>query len=100
MQQLTVIRGTYLAPLEEIDALRDAHLAFLDGLVAAGVLLAAGRRSTQDGSLLIFRGVDGESALAHLADDPYAHGGVARYEAEGTFTPGRFAAELGPALGA
>lgn len=99
MQQLTVIRGTYLAPLEEIDALREAHLTFLDGLVAAGVLLAAGRRTTQDGSLLLFRGVDGDTALAHLAEDPYATGGVARYASEGTFTPGRYAAELGAALG-
>lgn len=99
MQQLTVIRGTYLAPLDEIDALRDAHLTFLDGLVGAGVLLAAGRRSTQDGSLLVFRGVDDDTALAHLADDPYARAQAARYEAAGTFTPGRYAAELAAVLG-
>lgn len=99
MQQLTVIRGTYLAPLDEVDAHRQDHFAFIDGLLEGGALLAAGRRTTQDGSLLLFRGLDGDGALALLAGDPYVAAGVARYEAEGTFTPGKYAADLAAALG-
>ncbi len=96
---LTVIQGRYVAPLADVDALREAHLAFVDGLVTQGHLLLAGRRTPPDGSLLVFRGEDAGAALQLLAsDDPYVAGGVVEYEAVGVFTPGRHAPELSALL--
>jgi uncharacterized protein YciI len=98
--QVTVVQGTYIVPIEEVDAHREAHLAFIDGVIAGGALLAAGRQTTRSGSLLLFRGLDGAGALAQLAGDPYLAAGVVRYEVVGTFMPGRHAPELAAAVAA
>lgn len=98
MQPITVVLGTYTVPIAEVDVHRDAHLAFIDGVMAGGALLAAGRQATRPGSVLLFRGVDGDGALAQLADDPYLDAGVVRYEAAATFTPGRHAPPLAELL--
>lgn len=95
---LTIVQGRYLAPLDEVDAHREAHFAFADGLVAGGRLLMAGRRTPPDGSILVFRGDDGEGALDALAADPYVSAGVVAYEVVAVFTPGRYAPELAAAL--
>ena len=91
---LTVIKGTYLAPLEDVDAKRDAHLAFLKDLVADGRTILGGRRNPPDGSILVFRGGDGDAVLQTMANDPYVLAGVVAYELVGVFTPGTHAPEL------
>ena len=95
---VTVVLGTYTAPVEEVDTHRGAHLAFIDEVLAAGALLAAGRQTTRPGSILLFGGIDGDAALAQLAGDPYLAAQVVRYEAAGTFTPGRHVPELAELL--
>jgi uncharacterized protein YciI len=92
--QLTVVQGEYVVPIEEVDAHREAHLAFVAGLVEAGRVLLAGRRTPPDGSVLVVRGGDEAAAVAMLDDDPYVAAGVVRYEATAVFTPGRHAPEL------
>lgn len=99
MQPITVVLGTYSAPIEEVDAHRAEHLAFIDGLVGAGTVLAAGRTAAGGGSVILVRGLDGPAALAALAGDPYLAAGVADYAAAGTFTPGRQAPGLAALLG-
>ena len=88
---LTVIQGRYLTPIAEVDAHRDAHLAFIAGLIADGRILLAGRRTPADGSILVFRGDDAGAALTTLEDDPYIAAGVVAYDAVGVFTPGAHA---------
>jgi uncharacterized protein YciI len=95
---LTIVRGEYLAPLEQVDVHRDAHFTFMDGLVGDGRVLMAGRRTPADGSILVFRGEDADAALGALASDPYVAAGVVRYEAVGVFTPGRHAPALAELL--
>jgi uncharacterized protein YciI len=97
---LTVIAGTYLVPLDEVDALRDAHLVFLKDLVADGRAILGGRRNPPEGSLLVFRGGDADAVLTTMADDPYVLGGAVRYELVGVFTPGTHAPELAAFLAA
>ena len=58
LQQLTVVLGTYLAELDEVDANRAAHLEWIDEQVAAGRILVAGRRTPPDGSVIVLRGLD------------------------------------------
>ena len=91
---LTVIKGTYLAPLDAVDAQRDAHLAFLKDLVADGRAILGGRRTPPDGSILVFRGGDADAVLATMANDPYVLAGVVGYELVGVFTPGTHAPQL------
>jgi len=91
---LTVIKGTYLAPLDQVDAHRDAHIAFLKDLVADGRVILGGRRTPPEGSLLVFRGDDPDAVLQAMTSDPYVLAGVVRYELVGVFTPGTHAPEL------
>lgn len=91
---LTVIKGTYLASLDAVDAHRDAHLAFLKEHVAAGRTILGGRRTPPDGSILVFRGGDADAVLATMANDPYVLAGVVGYELVGVFTPGTHAPQL------
>jgi len=91
---LTVIKGTYLAPLDQVDAHRDAHIAFLKDLVADGRVILGGRRNPPDGSILVFRGGDSDAVLTAMAKDPYVLAGVVGYELVGVFTPGTHAPEL------
>lgn len=93
-QPLTVVLGTYLAELAEVDAVRAEHLAWIDKHVAAGRVLIAGRRTPPDGSVIIMRGLDAEAAHALLEDDPYAINGLVRYDVAGIFTPGKRATGL------
>lgn len=75
--------STYLAPADEVDQARPAHLAFVDELERAGVLVAAGRQVPPVGGILLLD-VDTE-ARAHelLTDDPYVRQGLAEYTATG-----------------
>ena len=84
---MIVIRGTYTAPLPDVDAVRADHVAWIAEHVAAGLVVAAGRTAPPDGSVLLFSGTDAEAALALLAADPYVIAGVAEYRVEAVFTP-------------
>ncbi len=97
---LTLVLGTYLAPIEEVDVHRGAHSAFLDELVADGRVLVAGRRTPPEGSVLVLRATAPETVAELLAADPYVVAGVVRYDVAGVFTPGKHPPELGGLLGA
>jgi len=75
--------STYLAPIDKVDEARAAHLAFVDELERAGVLVSAGRQNPPTGGILL---LDVETeARAHelLTDDPYVRQGLAEYSATG-----------------
>ena len=80
--------STYVVPLDEVDRLRDAHLAFLDSLEERGLVASAGRQDPPVGGVIILDVDSAEEALAVLADDPYVTGKAAEYRPIG-FTPGR-----------
>lgn len=84
---MIVVRGTYTAPLEAVDAVRAEHLAWVTPHVASGRVVAAGRTAPPTGSVFLFSGTDSGAALALLADDPYVNAGVASYEVTAVFTP-------------
>jgi uncharacterized protein YciI len=80
--------STYLAPLDQVDVARDAHIAFVDELDRAGVLVSAGRQNPPVGGVIVLN-VDTEAeAHALLAADPYVVQGLAEYAATG-WTPVR-----------
>lgn len=73
----------YLVSIDEVAKVRSAHLAFLEGLYARGVLVAAGRQDPPVGGMVLLD--VGDEALGHqiLADDPYVLNGIAEYTAVG-----------------
>ncbi|WP_433307941.1 YciI family protein [Actinoplanes sp. CA-030573] len=73
----------YLVPLDEVAKVRDEHLAFLEGLVEQGVVVAAGRQDPPVGGLVLVDVADEARAFEVMAQDPYVRNGVAEYEAIG-----------------
>ncbi len=78
----------YLVSLEQVDAVRDAHLAFLEGLEAQNLVVTAGRQEPAVGGVVLLNVDDEARALELIAQDPYVVQGVAEYSATG-WTPTR-----------
>src|SRR5262245_13001165 len=95
---LTVVLGTYLADLEDVDANRAPHLEWIDEQVAAGRILVAGRRTPPDGSVLVLVDISAEAAHALMELDPHSVKGLVRYDVAGIFTPTRLWPELAELL--
>ena len=73
----------YLAPLPEMDAARDDHMSYLDGLERRGLVVAAGRQEPPTGGVILFDVDSEDEARALIADDPYVRRGLAEYQAMG-----------------
>jgi uncharacterized protein YciI len=80
--------STYTAPLDQVNAAREDHLAYLDGLAERGVLVEAGRRDPVVGGVVLLAAGTEEEAHALINEDPYVQRGLAAYEAVG-WTPNR-----------
>lgn len=74
-----VILLRYTAPVDQVNAVRPAHVAWLQQHLAEGTLLVAGRRDSGDGGVLLARG-SRAAVDAMVAGDPYVAGGVAAAE--------------------
>jgi uncharacterized protein YciI len=73
----------YSAPLDEVDKVRDEHMAYLDKLSERGLVVSAGRQDPPVGGVILFD-VDTEAEARELiAADPYVRHGVAEYTATG-----------------
>jgi uncharacterized protein YciI len=75
--------STYRKPLDEVDLVRADHIAFLDTLIAAGVVVGAGRQEPPVGGVVLLDVATEAEARAIMADDPYVLRGVADYESIG-----------------
>ncbi|MEU4156175.1 YciI family protein [Actinoplanes sp. NPDC026670] len=75
--------STYLKPLDEVDAARADHLAFVDELEKTGYAVTAGRMDPPTGGIILLD-VDTEAEAQELmATDPYVVRGLAAYTATG-----------------
>ncbi|MFM0595150.1 MULTISPECIES: YciI family protein [Paraburkholderia] len=75
-----VINLSYIASLERVDDVLDAHRAFLTRQFEAGVFIAAGPKVPRDGGVILAVGVEREKLDEILASDPFAVQQIARYE--------------------
>jgi uncharacterized protein YciI len=75
---LAIIR--YRRPIEEVQAVSDAHSAYLKDLHTQGIVLVAGRLDPRYGGALILRVADVAALDKVRDDDPYVLAGVAQYE--------------------
>jgi uncharacterized protein YciI len=73
--------STYLAPLDQVDKAREGHLAFVDDLERAGVLVSAGRQDPPVGGVIILDAETEAEARELMAPDPYLLQGLAEYAA-------------------
>ncbi|QKW36981.1 hypothetical protein HUT06_25665 [Actinomadura sp. NAK00032] len=89
-----VIVLKYLAPLDVIDALKDAHYANPAGVFAKGMVRFAGPLVPRTGGLIIAEG-EPSAIEAAVASDPFITQGAATadiFRFEPTWTPGKDAA--------
>lgn len=75
-----VLSLTYVVPIERIDALRPAHLAWLAEGREAGHFLAWGRKVPVTGGLIFVRAASKAEAEALAAEDPFIKQGAATVE--------------------
>lgn len=79
MASMCMVLLTYVKPLAEVDVHRAAHVAWIEGLMATGTMLLAGRRSPPTGGVLLFRG-EVDVMAEEAANDPFVQNGVATFE--------------------
>lgn len=89
---MIIVSLTYKVPLDVVDSHRPAHMTWLDEAIAAGWLLAAGRKSPPTGGVLIAKG-ERSAIEALITGDPYHTHGVADYEVI-EFLPGKVAPDV------
>lgn len=76
---LFIIELTYNAPLDQVDAHLEGHVAFLEKHYNEGVFIASGRKIPRDGGIIIAR-ADSKLALADMiAEDPFYRQQLADY---------------------
>jgi uncharacterized protein YciI len=76
---LCLILLRYIVPLDEIDRLMSAHVAWLEKGYAEGIFLAAGRQVPRTGGVILARGHKTEVEVL-AATDPFVTDGAAEAE--------------------
>lgn len=69
----------YTAPLEQVDALLGAHVAFLEKQYAAGHFVISGPKTPRTGGVIIALAESQTQLAGWLAEDPFHQQGVADY---------------------
>ncbi|BAK75234.1 YCII-related protein [Pseudogulbenkiania sp. NH8B] len=87
-----IVSLSYTAPLAAVDALLDAHVAWLQRGYADGAFLASGRKVPRNGGVILARG-ERAALEQRLAEDPFAQAGLAQYDIT-EFIPTLTAADL------
>ncbi|MFF3246631.1 YciI family protein [Streptomyces sp. NPDC002870] len=90
-----VLELTYTAPVERVDELLEAHVAWLDALYEEGVFIASGRKNPRDGGVILAVGDDRARIEKIAAADPFTVGGVCEYRIT-EFIATKTAPELAP----
>jgi uncharacterized protein YciI len=73
-----IVTLTYIRPLDELDVLMDAHIAWLKKHYESGLFLASGRQVPRKGGVILARSGDRDGLQAVLARDPFVLNGAAR----------------------
>ncbi|MET8676651.1 YciI family protein [Streptomyces sp. NPDC004647] len=74
-----VLELTYTAPLDEVDALLEAHLEWVNEQYEAGVFMVSGRKEPRDGGVILAVGDDRDRIEAVVASDPFVQEEVCAY---------------------
>jgi uncharacterized protein YciI len=74
-----VLSLDYIAPLADVDCVRDAHMAWIAQQYEAGRFLASGAKVPRTGGVILARDMPREELEAVIASDPFTVDGVAAY---------------------
>ncbi|GAB5427612.1 MAG: YciI family protein [Devosia indica] len=74
-----ILSLTYTAPLSEVDAHVEPHLAWVAGGYDSGTFLASGRKEPRTGGVILAQG-ERSQLEAFVATDPFVLADVADYE--------------------
>ena len=74
-----VLELTYTAPIEDVDAVLEAHVAWLDEQYEKGLFLASGRKNPRDGGVILAVAEDRARIEEIAATDPFVGAGVCAY---------------------
>ncbi|MER6180007.1 YciI family protein [Streptomyces sp. NPDC001652] len=74
-----VLELSYTAPLDQVDAVLEAHVAWLDAQYEQGVFLASGRKNPRDGGVILAVAGDRARIEEIAATDPFVTAGVCAY---------------------
>jgi uncharacterized protein YciI len=75
-----VLSLNYIAPLSEVDRVRDEHMAWVAEHYAAGRFIASGARVPRTGGVILARAAPREEIEALVRSDPFSREGVAEYD--------------------
>ncbi|TIH18543.1 GTP cyclohydrolase [Marinifilum sp. JC120] len=75
-----ILNLRYIKPLEEIDALLEEHIKFLEKYYAKGVFITSGRKVPRTGGVILARNITLEELEKAINEDPFKREGVAEYE--------------------
>lgn len=73
-----IVTLSYTRPMEEVEAVLDAHIAWLDNYFDANVFITAGRKDPRTGGVIVVRDIDRARLDTILAEDAFQ--AVAEYE--------------------
>ncbi|MFI7407854.1 YciI family protein [Streptomyces sp. NPDC049627] len=74
-----VLELTYTAPIEDVDAVLEAHVAWLDEQYDKGLFLASGRKNPRDGGVILAVAESRARIEEIAATDPFVGAGVCAY---------------------
>ncbi|MFW5499090.1 MULTISPECIES: YciI family protein [unclassified Maridesulfovibrio] len=75
-----ILNLNYIKPLENIDALLEEHIKFLEKHYENGTFIASGRKVPRTGGIILARNIDLEQLEKTINEDPFKREGVAEYE--------------------
>jgi uncharacterized protein YciI len=75
-----VLSLDYIAPLDEVDRVRDAHMAWIAEQYAARRFVFSGAKVPRTGGVIVARAMPRDELDDVIASDPFTREGVAAYE--------------------
>jgi uncharacterized protein YciI len=75
-----VLTLSYIAPLDEVDRLRDDHMTWIAAQYDAGRFVASGPKVPRTGGVILAKAMPRAELDGIIAADPFTGAGVATYE--------------------
>ncbi|HET6508773.1 MAG TPA: YciI family protein [Baekduia sp.] len=75
-----LLQLSYIAPLDEVDRVRDAHMAWIAEQYEADRFIASGPKVPRTGGVILARAMPRDELDDVIASDPFTLEGVAAYD--------------------
>jgi uncharacterized protein YciI len=75
-----ILELSYIAPLDQVDRLRDEHMAWIVTQYGAGRFLVSGAKVPRTGGVILAKNMPREELDDIIAADPFSREGIATYD--------------------